>query len=263
MRSAPATTRYRSCSATAPDTSTRQPWSRWKGRSGSRRPISTATATSISQWRNRCTEDTGSVGTVQVLRGDGAGGLTADPGFPVAGFFARYLAIGDFDRDGRPDVAVPAFTSALSAYLSVMQNMCGDVVDLSVAIAESTDPVLIPGELTYTVTITNTSNVPADVRLSSLVNNAVDLRSTQPSSGICVVDRPVSEGPDATRDCYLGRLTAVPPGNTATVTFVVVPSTFGSFQPDGHGDHWWCRPAPLGQLGDRDDDGAEAWWCKP
>lgn len=44
---------------------------------------------------------------VSVLRGDGKGGFTPAPGSPIrVGIAAHLVVLGDFDRDGRLDLAV-------------------------------------------------------------------------------------------------------------------------------------------------------------
>jgi uncharacterized repeat protein (TIGR01451 family) len=90
--------------------------------------------------------------------------------------------------------------------------------DLSVTKADSSDPVVAGGTLTYTLTVTN--NGPSEatgVTLADILPNTVTFGSATPSQGSC-------SKLDSTVTCSLGTLAN---GASVTVTMVVTPTRAG------------------------------------
>ena len=101
--------------------------------------------------------------------GNGGGTFSAPVQFANAVYYAP--AVGDLNGDGRPDLA----TGDINGTLNVFFNNCGAApANLSVAVAESADPVNEGGELTYTVTVTNlTGTAATGVRLASVLTQSL------------------------------------------------------------------------------------------
>jgi uncharacterized repeat protein (TIGR01451 family) len=110
-----------------------------------------------------------SLSSFGVWLGNGGGTFAAPVQFPNAMYYGP--AVGDVNGDDRPDLA----TGDLNGSLNVFLNNCGAApANLSVAVAESADPVNEGGEFAYTVTVTNLTGTPATgVRLTSVLTQSL------------------------------------------------------------------------------------------
>ena len=80
---------------------------------------------------------------LSVLLGDGEGGLGSPLRYP-AGSSPRSLSIGDFDRDGRPDVVVAgSLNSGGQAGLLLLRGLDAGALDAPVALHVGGDPALV------------------------------------------------------------------------------------------------------------------------
>ena len=110
-----------------------------------------------------------SLGSFGVWLGTGGGTFSAPVHFANAVYYGP--AVGDLNGDGRPDLA----TGDINGTLNVFFNNCGAApANLTVAVAESADPVNEGGELTYTVTVTNLAGTAATgVRLTGVLGQLI------------------------------------------------------------------------------------------
>ena len=122
-------------------------------------------------------------------------------------FCWRLTWLPDGDHDGLPDDEDPQ-PSVFDG--SICQNMA----DLSITKTDSPDPLTLPGNLTYTLTVANAGpDAAAAVSVSDTLPAGVSFVSATPSAGSC--------SGTATITCTLGSL---PSGASATVTIVVTPT---------------------------------------
>jgi hypothetical protein len=179
-------------------------------------------------------------GSVTVLLGNGAGGFIPASGSPVpAGNRPFWLARGDFNTDGRPDLAVTnSFTGTVTILLGNGGAACGLVPPTPTATATAT-PVLT---LTPTTTLTRTLSptltataTPSPIRLT--VPEAVALVAPSGQPGVpcatlvaqsCLVNGTVS-GAGAVTASQTWTLSATVPARVAvgTVPVAVIATTAG------------------------------------
>jgi uncharacterized repeat protein (TIGR01451 family) len=158
---------------------------------------------------------------VLVLIGNGMGGFAADTNSPFsAGTSPRSVAVGDFNLDSAPDLAVANDTSP--GTVSILLNTTPPTrADLAASKSDSPDPVLAGQTLTYTVGVTNAGpDGASDVTMTDTLPASVIFQSATPSQGAACT-RPTS----TVVRCDLGDLAS---GGDATVTIKVEPELAGT-----------------------------------
>jgi Bacterial Ig-like domain (group 3)/FG-GAP-like repeat len=97
--------------------------------------------------------------TVSILLGDGTGtfSLAASP-FVGSNFFAPVaVAIGDFNRDGKLDIAVADFNSTIVSIL--LNSSSGSQNSTTTALTSSVNPSTYGQKVTWTATVTTTGSI--------------------------------------------------------------------------------------------------------
>ena len=108
-------------------------------------------------------------------------------------------------------------SSSNTSEFSTCVQPLGASAELAVTNADSPDPVVVGGQLSYSVTVTNNGPGPAtNVRLSALWDGPFNVDATGPS-GICEFTPLLT--------CSFGTLAS---GATATLTIVGTPTAIGS-----------------------------------
>jgi uncharacterized repeat protein (TIGR01451 family) len=121
-------------------------------------------------------------------------------------------AAGDKDGDG---------ASNLTEYLAGTDpnddTSTPPAVDLSLTVSDSPDPVILGGNLTYAITVSNPGSLQAiDVVVADTLPASVNFVSATPGQGSCTGTSSVS--------CSLGTLNAF---GSVTITIVVIPTAEG------------------------------------
>ena len=107
-------------------------------------------------------------GTVTLFEGSGSGTFIAAPGSPInVGFNPRVMAIGDFNRDGKPDLAV----SNAQGYVSVFLNDSPSRATTT-TITSSSNPVPADVNVTFTAAVSATSGGNPTGTVQFYVNGA-------------------------------------------------------------------------------------------
>jgi uncharacterized repeat protein (TIGR01451 family) len=162
------------------------------------------------------------VTALAVFPGSGTGTFGAPTVIHPQGDDSAFLpTAGDFDEDGRLDLAAAGAGPGDSAHIALFLSMCGNVADLSVSITDSADPVVTGQQVTYTVTVVNNGPDPASASLGFRVPGGMRFVSAAASTGGCVPSSELSPPRDGLVRCVLGDLAGSSPGNTRTVTVVM------------------------------------------
>jgi uncharacterized repeat protein (TIGR01451 family) len=134
---------------------------------------------------------------------------------------AGAVVIGDFDQDGRNDLAVQSNLSSWDEYeVAVLPNLCGNTADISVAVSHAPEP-LGGRELTYTVEVTNNGPDASGVRVLVTLPPEMYLAARTPG---CSDRHPIVH-------CILDNLSGVPPANVASVVLrIATPADGGTFR---------------------------------
>jgi uncharacterized repeat protein (TIGR01451 family) len=124
---------------------------------------------------------------VRLLRGgaDGVLGLLQEPTIPV-GSSGRSLVAGDFDADGRPDLAALAGPGETMTVL--LARDAGGGTDLRIAVSGTPDPVGGGQTVHYTATVSNAGPLPATaVRVRLRVPAGLDYLGHTPLPPLCAM----------------------------------------------------------------------------
>ena len=163
-----------------------------------------------------------------VFPGTGAGTFGAPTLIQPPSNGTAFLPIaGDFDEDGRLDLAGAGSGPSAGARIVLFLSMCGNVADLAVSMTDSPDPVVLGRQITYTVSVVNNGPDPASASLGFRIPSGMGLVSATASTGACAPAAGPPTPSDRTIRCVLGDLAGSSPGNMSTVTVVVQAGTGG------------------------------------
>ena len=167
-----------------------------------------------------------SLGSFGVWLGNGGGTFSAPVHFANAVYYGP--AVGDLNGDGRPDLA----TGDINGTLNVFFNNCGAApANLSVAVAESADPVNEGGELTYTVTVTNlTGTAATGVRLTGVLGQLVADDPEVPNVTVLGATSSAGGTLTTTGATYVWTVPTLAANSAATFTFRFRPLAGGALE---------------------------------
>jgi uncharacterized repeat protein (TIGR01451 family) len=149
---------------------------------------------------------------IAVLNGDGAGNLSTPGTFFTVGANPSYVGAGDFNGDGKPDLAV---SNQGDGNLSILLNTVVPTADLSITKTKTSPTNVTAGQnVVYTTTVTNGG--PNSAVLTTVADTTPAGLSFVSNTGACTTTFP----------CALGTLT---PGQSKiiTSTFLVAASYAG------------------------------------
>ena len=151
---------------------------------------------------------------VTILIGDGMGVFTEPSGSPFAtGQSTFAVAVGDFNRDGKQDLATANHDSSS---LTILLNTCTAEADLSISKTDLADPVMLGSKITYHITVTNNGPSGATgVVVTDHLPSSSSFVSATSSTGTCSHSGSATGG---ILTCQLGNLHN---GASATVNVVV------------------------------------------
>lgn len=139
----------------------------------------------------------------------------------------RFLPLaGDFDGDGRIDLVTAGTGPDSGSRVSLLLSMCGNTADLAASLSDAPDPVISGRSVTYTIEVVNNGPDPASASLGFAVPAGMRLVSATASTGGCA---PARQHPaDGIIRCALGDLTGAAPGNTSTITVIMLAGSGGT-----------------------------------
>jgi uncharacterized repeat protein (TIGR01451 family) len=141
------------------------------------------------------------------------GGSSSDQGFCIAVDSGESVYIAGPTNSSNFPTASPLQAFNKGSNDAFIAKISTSILDLSVSITDAPDPVVLGGDLTYTIKVSNLSALTATgVRLSDTLPAGSTLVSASASTGTCSGVNPVT--------CELG---SVASGASATVTIVIKP----------------------------------------
>jgi len=174
-----------------------------------------------------------SVSAVAVFPGSGAGTFGAPTLIYPQGNGNTFLPVaGDFDEDGRLDIAAAGTGPQSGALVTLFLSMCGNVADLALSIADSPDPVVSGRAVTYTITVINNGPDPASASVNFHLPRGSFVSATS-TTGVCTPAEGPFIPPGRVVRCALGDLAAAAPGNVSTVTVVMAVFDAGTIEAAG------------------------------